>query len=844
MLKILVVYAVTTVFFYCTSTIIYQTGVDSDKKPLKNTLDNFNGASNIATTNTASFAIKDGAIYVLWGSGNNVLGLEKINQIQQPTIINKIKTHDNKDLIWQDGAYRNQNSTAIKFKDIKGGADHVMALTDDGKIFVWGENNNGQLGLSGQELSTEQNATHTKIAVNIPTESWFFSAKQLNVLSIHVNDNNSGAIIRSFNSQDKVVFLWGNNSHCQLGRGKTAEEINHNDTPMPALFANNTIVSNITNIELARQAIIMKNNNGLFFGAGDISYGLLGCNYAKQSDTTNNSWYKGDNKQGIESLKFATELSNLKPGEIESFKAGYNHIGILSKNQLKTLGDNEKNQLGYYTAQQELFGSSGNKKPFTCSFGDTPIQTITDYYLSCDKTFVITQGNMVYGFGDNTDNAFGFKNPTNNQLNIIANFSEKGNVLNIVAQKNHILALIKPEDTKGDLGKNHCEIQQQMNGNLVKNLQDQIKNLEEQNELFDTTYKKQCCAINQTKQNELNSIKEKIDNLSKQLIQKQKELDALNEQLIKQKTEHAQTLDAQKKASSEKIQALQKTIDKLTKEDTNAPNVLIQKLESEIKTLTDQRDQDTKEFNQKIINNNESYEKKINELNQQIIEKNKDFEEKEKQLIDAKKSCENSQKEFCDSMKGIDDLKQQENQYLKKQIETLNNKITDNEKNLNDCNQNKQNDQQQINNIETICNQKSSESKTEILRLQSLLEKSPDKQTLAIKTTANKISLLPGETAKITLIATISSSRNPMTSIDLKKWLLNKISKDQNGKYVAKDQQNQIIGTFNKITIKQQKNNLIEMDLDFTKDKNYKKSPCVIAIEINGKLFTICSFTN
>lgn len=93
-------------------------------------------------------------------------------------------------------------------KNIVAGNKHVLALLDNGDLYVWGDNSSGQLGIT---LATGQTFTSkpTKIS-NIA-----FGGKE--VVSIAAGYNHSLAM-----DEDLTVYSWGSNSNGQLGRTGTA----------------------------------------------------------------------------------------------------------------------------------------------------------------------------------------------------------------------------------------------------------------------------------------------------------------------------------------------------------------------------------------------------------------------------------------------------------------------------------------------------------------------------------------------------------------------------------------------------------------------------------------------
>lgn len=94
-------------------------------------------------------------------------------------------------------------------KNIVAGNKHVLALLDNGDLYVWGDNSSGQLGITNP--SPGQNY------VTIPTKISNIAFGGNEVVSIAAGYNHSLAM-----DEDLTVYSWGSNSNGQLGRTGTA----------------------------------------------------------------------------------------------------------------------------------------------------------------------------------------------------------------------------------------------------------------------------------------------------------------------------------------------------------------------------------------------------------------------------------------------------------------------------------------------------------------------------------------------------------------------------------------------------------------------------------------------
>jgi alpha-tubulin suppressor-like RCC1 family protein len=110
-------------------------------------------------------------------------------------------------------AFFGEMSPPVNIAEVHCGAEHVMFLTTDKKIFGCGKNNQGQLG----------NGNTT--GVSEPIEIRYFSENNLVVDAISV-----GAFHTLFLTSEGIVFACGNNSAGQLGIGNM--ETTYSSTPV------------------------------------------------------------------------------------------------------------------------------------------------------------------------------------------------------------------------------------------------------------------------------------------------------------------------------------------------------------------------------------------------------------------------------------------------------------------------------------------------------------------------------------------------------------------------------------------------------------------------------------
>nr|XP_055062420.1 probable E3 ubiquitin-protein ligase HERC4 [Misgurnus anguillicaudatus] len=176
---------------------------------------------------------------VCGGSGAVLLGQEgKVFVINKSTLCIPLKDLTNRHVI-----------------QISCGDQHSMALTQDGRVYVWGENSHGQLGLNeGSGCLTPQ---HMTFLDGVPLAQISAGGDHSFVLSL------SG-----------VVFGWGKNSSGQLGLGDTTDR--HVPTLVKSLNGKKT---QFISCGGEHTATLSKGGTVFTFGSG--KFGQLGHNSFK-----------------------------------------------------------------------------------------------------------------------------------------------------------------------------------------------------------------------------------------------------------------------------------------------------------------------------------------------------------------------------------------------------------------------------------------------------------------------------------------------------------------------------------------------------------------------------------
>ncbi|BDR53358.1 hypothetical protein KIM372_12650 [Bombiscardovia nodaiensis] len=102
----------------------------------------------------------------------------------------------------------------VTFTALAAGGAHVLALTDTGRIYAWGSNSSGQLGVTGANATSPQ-------AVPLPAS--------ITIKQIVAGDEFSAAL-----SNNRDLYTWGNNTYGQLGDGTTTSHSAPTGIPAPS----------------------------------------------------------------------------------------------------------------------------------------------------------------------------------------------------------------------------------------------------------------------------------------------------------------------------------------------------------------------------------------------------------------------------------------------------------------------------------------------------------------------------------------------------------------------------------------------------------------------------------
>ena len=286
--------------------------------------------SAISAGDRHSVAIKDGSLYAWGENGNGQLGTGNTTSYSTPQPI----------------AGADKDWTAVSARSF-----YTMAIKQDGSLYAWGANNNGQLGKGTVDSS---NNSFNFSPVRIGADFWRAVAASRGNFTVAIK-------------QDGSLHAWGINAYGQLGTGNTTQY--SSPQPVAGVGADKdwTALSAGTYHTLAIKGdgslyAWGRNNNGqLGDGTTTDRYTpvKIGTGWAMAETTTasvaiktdGSLWAWGANGEG--QLGDSTTINRFSPGQVggdrdwKNVSSGYNYIMAIKRDgTLWAWGWNLYNQLG------------------------------------------------------------------------------------------------------------------------------------------------------------------------------------------------------------------------------------------------------------------------------------------------------------------------------------------------------------------------------------------------------------------------------------------------------------------------------------------------------------------
>ena len=267
------------------------------------------------------------------------------------------------------------NALAIRIVKVSNGSYHSFGLTSDGRIYAWGRNTSGELGI-GTTLA------RSNVPIAVKTTGTPMDGKVVKQVEGGGRYEGSHSIALA---SDGTVYTWGFNQYGQLGNNTTT-----NSRSPIAVQAAGTPLAGKTIVQVAAGAdhSLALDSDGALYAWGSNAYGQLG------NGTTTNS-----------SVPVAVKIAGtpLAGKTIVQIAAGANHNMVLtSDGAVYTWGWNYHGQLGNNTK------TNSNTIVAVQTIG-TPIagKKIVKIAAGQGHSLALTDDGMVYAWGRNDTGQLG-----------------------------------------------------------------------------------------------------------------------------------------------------------------------------------------------------------------------------------------------------------------------------------------------------------------------------------------------------------------------------------------------------------------------------------------------------
>ena len=297
--------------------------------------------SGVGNNNEFFLALSNKGKVYAWGSNEHgQLGDGNWNYYHVGYYFNSrwISGHPNYDRMSPKVVKVNDSTALTNVIGIAAGGAHALAVTSDGKVYSWGLNDFGQLGINDGRSWSWVDGYHRDVTVNGYLRTYaqqvvgvYNDGTLKDIIAVAAGANHSVAL-----RKDGAVFTWGDNSYGQLGNtasGLTGRTILPVQVAAGEYNPDANYIEQITRIAAGDGHTLAMTRFGQIFAWGDNRYGQLG------SVATLNG------KTNMPSL-VNTTTANADSREVD-IAAGRNHsMARTSDDLMLTWGLNTAGELG------------------------------------------------------------------------------------------------------------------------------------------------------------------------------------------------------------------------------------------------------------------------------------------------------------------------------------------------------------------------------------------------------------------------------------------------------------------------------------------------------------------
>ena len=307
------------------------------------------------------------------------------------------------------------NALAIRIVKVSNGSYHSFGLTSDGRIYAWGRNTSGELGI-GTTLA------RSNVPIAVKTTGTPMDGKVVKQVEGGGRYEGSHSIALA---SDGTVYTWGFNQYGQLGNNTTT----NSRSPIAVQVAGTPLAGKtIVQIAAGADHSLALDSDGALYAWGSNAYGQLG------NGTTTNS-----------SVPVAVKIAGtpLAGKTIVQIAAGANHNMVLtSDGAVYTWGWNYHGQLGNNTK------TNSNTIVAVQTIG-TPIagKKIVKIAAGQGHSLALTDDGMVYTWGRNDTGQLGNNATTDVMLPVTVTVTVTGTpmsnktIVEIASGARHSLAI-------------------------------------------------------------------------------------------------------------------------------------------------------------------------------------------------------------------------------------------------------------------------------------------------------------------------------------------------------------------------------------------------------------------